>query len=287
VREMLRRLSTAQHEAFWRDGVVFPVRACSAAEAARLAARFAELEHHDGGRIHKRHNEKPHLLLRWASDLIRDAGILDAVEDLIGPDLMAWQSGFFAKHPRDGGYVSWHQDATYWGLSSADVVNVWLALTPSTLANGCMQVIPGSHLDALPHRDTFAARNMLSRGQEVSVAVDESKAVAVELQPGEMSLHHVRIVHGSADNAGEVPRIGYAIRYIAAHVRQTSGTRDSATLVRGADRYGNFELEPAPASDFHPDAVAYHAQMLAYQADLRYRGAARGPSYEPVADGGP
>ncbi|MGH7187143.1 MAG: phytanoyl-CoA dioxygenase family protein, partial [Pseudomonadota bacterium] len=163
-----------------------------------------------------------------------------------------------------------------WGLSTPDVVTAWVAFTPSTVESGCMRVIPGSHLvDQLPHRDTFADGNLLSRGQEVAVKVDEGKALDVVLEPGQMSLHHVLIVHGSGPNRSHHRRIGYSIRYVAAHVSQISGVRHSATLVRGADRFGNFDHEPAPRFDFDPDAVAYHDALAERLEKILYRGAKR------------
>ena len=134
----------------------------------------------------------------------------------------------------------------------------------------------------LPHTDTFADGNMLSRGQEVVVEVDERDALDVVLEPGEMSLHHVRIIHGSKANTGTQPRIGFTIRYIPTRLRQMSGAQDSATLVRGTDVYRHFETEPVPMADFDPDAVAYHSRMLGWQAALRYAGSQRGPTYESV-----
>jgi non-haem Fe2+, alpha-ketoglutarate-dependent halogenase len=276
-------LSQEQVARFERDGIVFPLRCFPAGAMAAYAARFAAAERRDGGTLLKRHNEKPHLLMRWLNDLMREPAILDSVEALIGPDILVWQSGFFAKKPGDGGFVSWHQDSTYWGLSSPDVVSAWIAFTPSNPSNGCMRVVPGSHLrDQLPHADTFADGNMLSRGQEVAVDVDERDALDVILEPGEMSLHHVRIIHGSKANMGAQPRIGFTVRYIPTRVRQTSGVQDSATLVRGTDVYRHFESEPVPMADFDPDAVAYHSRMLGWQAELRYAGAQRGPTYESV-----
>jgi len=275
------RLSPAQIERFNRDGVLFPIRCFPESAMDGYAAKFAAAEERDGGKLLKRHNEKPHLLMRWLNDLIRAPEILDPVADLIGPDILVWQSGFFAKKPGDGGFVSWHQDSTYWGLSSPDVVSAWIAFTPSNPSNGCMRVVPGSHTrDQLPHADTFGGDNMLSRGQEVAVEVKESDALDIVLKPGEMSLHHVRIIHGSKANTGAMPRIGFTVRYIPTHVRQVSGARDSATLVRGTDKYGHFEHEPIPRADFDAEAVAYHARMLDWQAQLRYAGAARGPQYE-------
>lgn len=274
-------LSPEQIARYERDGVIFPIRCLPAGAMDGYAAKFATAEQRDGGRLLKRNNEKPHLLMRWLNDLMRDPAILDPVEALIGPNILVWQSGFFAKRPGDGGFVSWHQDSTYWGLSSPDVVSAWIAFTPSNTTNGCMRVVPGSHTrDQLPHADTFADGNMLSRGQEVAVKVDESDALDIVLEPGEMSLHHVRIVHGSKMNTGVMPRIGFTVRYIPTHVRQASGVRDSATLVRGVDAFRHFDAEPIPKADFDVDAVAYHAQMLEWQAQIRYAGAQRGPSYE-------
>jgi ectoine hydroxylase-related dioxygenase (phytanoyl-CoA dioxygenase family) len=218
-------------------------------------------------------NRKPHLLLTWLNELIRDPRILDRVEDILGPNILCWGSGFFTKNAHDPARVTWHQDATYWGLSEPDIVTAWVAFTPSTPENGCMRVVPGTHtLQQLPHRETFAADNLLSRGQEIAVDVDPSKAVDIVLAPGQMSLHHVLLVHGSEPNSSDHRRIGFAIRYVPTYVRQLTGVRDSATLVRGTDEYDNFVLEPAPVSDFHPDAVAFHSEMLAANDQILYRG---------------
>ena len=111
------------------------------------------------------------------------------------------------------------QDGAYWGLSSHDVVTAWLALTPSTRQSGCMQVVPGTHHEQVRHEDKFDETNMLSRGQEIAVTVDPATVIDVELAPGEMSLHHVLLFHGSERNRAEHPRIGFAIRYVATHVR--------------------------------------------------------------------
>jgi non-haem Fe2+, alpha-ketoglutarate-dependent halogenase len=273
---MPKVLSEAEIERFRRDGYLCPLPVASEAEAASFRASLEAVEAHDGGRLARSTNQKPHLLLPWLNRLIRHPRILDAVEDLLGPNLFCWGSGFFSKPAGDPAYISWHQDSTYWGLSEPDVVTAWLAFTPSTVEAGCMRVMPCSHLkDQLPHKDTFAADNLLSRGQEVAVTVDERQAVDIVLQPGEMSLHHVRLIHGSEPNRADHPRIGYAIRYVPTYVRQISGIPDSATLVRGADKLGNFEHEPSPRADFAADAVAFHAALLERQAKILYAGAAQ------------
>jgi non-haem Fe2+, alpha-ketoglutarate-dependent halogenase len=281
---MTKALSDRQLEHYRRDGCLFPLPAFSAVEAAAFRAKLGSLEQREGGKISARTNRKPHLLLPWLNEVIRHPPILDAVEDIIGPNILCWSSGFFAKGAGDGALVSWHQDSTYWGLSEPEVVTAWVAFTPSTVESGCMRVVPGSHqLDQVPHRDTFAKNNLLSRGQEIEVEVDESCAVDVTLEPGQMSLHHVRLIHGSAPNRSGHPRIGYAIRYIATRIRQITGVPDSATLVRGEDGYGNFVLEPVPRFDFAPDAVAFHAAMLENNTRILYAGADHAPGYNVPA----
>jgi non-haem Fe2+, alpha-ketoglutarate-dependent halogenase len=161
-------------------------------------------------------------------------------------------------------------------LEPPDTITAWVAFSDSVVANGAMRVIPRSHLmDQLAHRDTFAPNNLLSRGQEISVEVDEREAVAPELRVGEMSLHHVRLIHGSDPNPSDDRRIGFAIRYIPTYVRQVVGGRDSATLVRGEDRFRHFEAEQRPVFDMAPDAVAHHAAVTGLFAQILMRDTGR------------
>ena len=271
---MPKRLSEAQVEQYRRDGILFPIDALDPAEAAGLRRRVEALAAQEGGKLSRSTNHKPHLLLPWLAELIRDPRLLDPVEDVLGPDILCWGSGFFWKPAKDPAFISWHQDSTYWGLSHADIVTAWVALTPSTPESGCMRVVPGTHnRDQVAHKDTFAENNLLSRGQEIAVEVEEHEAVDVVLQPGQMSLHHVRLFHGSEPNRAGEPRIGYAIRFIPTYISQTSGVRDSATLVRGQDRYGHFDLEPRPRADFDPACVAYHQAVLERATQILYSGA--------------
>lgn len=256
-----------------RLGYHFPIRAFPPEEAEGLLGRLQATEAKLGGRLSGRMNQKPHLLFPWVYDVVTHPAVLDAVESVLGPDLLCWSSQFFIKGAGDPAYVSWHQDGTYWGLSSPDVVTAWIAFTPSLPESGCMRVVPGTHLSKVPHIDTFARDNLLSRGQEVAVQVEEKDAVDITLQPGEMSLHHVLIVHGSEPNRAGWPRIGFAIRYIPTHLRQTGGERDSALLVRGTDRYGHFDHETAPEEDLHPHALARHKAILDRQLAILYRDA--------------
>lgn len=271
----MKRLS-AEAAAFYRKhGYFAPVRVLSAEEAERLRGR---LEAHEAahGRLQGPMRHKSHLLFTWLDELIRHPAILDAVEDLIGPNILVWGSSFFVKERRDASYVSWHQDSTYWGLDPADIVTAWVALSDSTAANGAMRVIPDSHLlDQIAHRDTFAPGNLLSRGQEIAVAVNEAEARMLELKAGEMSLHHVRLIHGSDPNPSDDRRIGFAIRYLPTHVRQVVGLHDSATLVRGEDSYGHFLPEQRPEFDLSPAALALHAAITGAHQQLLMRDTGR------------
>ena len=270
---MTRRLSDADVARYRRDGILFPVDVMPPAEAQEMLQRLQAVERAQGGRLSGRNNQKPHLLHPWMDQLVRHPAILDAVEDVLGPNLFCWGSQFFAKDAGDTAYVSWHQDGTYWGLSSPDVVTAWVALTPSIPENGCMRVVPGTQLRQVAHEDTFAQSNLLSRGQEIAVKVDEAKVVDVVLQPGQMSLHHVLIFHGSEPNQSDIRRVGFAIRYVPTHVSQTSGIRESALLVRGVDEFGHFDHEMSPEADMHPAAVARHKEVIDRQMQILYAGA--------------
>lgn len=280
---MPKMLTQAQIERFWQDGYVAPVRVMSEAEAQAIRGRLEAFEKSSGGPLRGDLRHKSHLLFTWLADLIRKDTIVDAIEDLYGPNLLCWTTNFFIKEARNPAFVSWHQDSTYWGLSKPDVVTAWVALSPSHAGNGAMEVIPGTHtMDQIPHRDTFDKDNLLTRGQEVAVEVDQSKAVRLDLRPGEMSLHHVRLVHGSPPNPSDDRRIGFAIRYIPTHVRQVQG-EDSATLVRGVDDDRTFEHEPRPSRDMDPALVALHKQIAERNAKILYRGTTVSSYNDPQA----
>jgi non-haem Fe2+, alpha-ketoglutarate-dependent halogenase len=270
---MPKLLSRAEIDRFHEDGFLAPIRVMSEAEALDYRRRLERFEASTGGPMAGDLRHKPHLLFTGLADLVRHPRILDTVDDLYGPDLLCWSSSFFIKEQESPAFVSWHQDSTYWGLSRPDVVTAWVAFTPANESNGAMQVIPGSHhRDQIPHRDTFAKHNLLTRGQEVAVDVDERQAVRLDLRPGEMSLHHVRLVHGSPPNTSDDRRIGFAIRYIPTSVSQVAGDEDSATLVRGEDRHGHFAPEPRPRADLEPRMLALHRQITERNARILYRG---------------
>lgn len=271
-------LSHQEVRNFSERGYHFPKRILSSHEAFDYRTKLEAFERSQGGPLSGAMRNKSHLLFTWIDELVRHPAILDAVEAILGANLLVWSSSFFSKEANDPAYVSWHQDSTYWGLSAPDVVTAWVGFTDSNVSNGCMQVIPGTHLvDQLPHKDTFAQNNLLTRGQEVQVEVNTNDAVDVIVQAGEMSLHHVRLVHGSPPNQSNDRRIGYAIRYVPTYVYQTAGKRDSAMLVRGIDTYKHFDPEPRPIVDFGADERAFHAAANEESMRILYRGTDKAP----------
>ncbi len=269
---MGKMLSAAQIADFERDGYLFPLRAFSAAEARGYRDALEAYEAETGDAIHSNMRHKVHLLFRWADEIVHHPRILDAVAEILGPDLLCWTTNFFIKEAEDPAFVSWHQDSTYWGLEPSDVVTAWVAFTDAPVESGAMKFLPGSHkFDQIAHRDTYAAENLLTRGQEIEMEVDEADAVDVPLKAGEFSLHHIRLVHGSEPNTTPDRRIGLAIRYIPTYVRQVK-IDDSATLVRGRDRHDNFEHEPRPAADLDPAALAAHTAAIQRMLGTVYSG---------------
>jgi len=267
-------LSAATLEAFRETGFHFPVPVLTRDEARSYRQRLEACEAANGGALTGNRRHKVHLLFPWAQELVRHPRILDAVEDLLGPDLLCWTTSMFTKEPRTPGFVTFHQDSTYWGIEPKVAVTAWVALSDCPVESGPMRFVPGSHKTQLTHRDTFHAENLLTRGQEVEAAVDEASAATVVLRAGEMSLHHVMLVHGSGPNESDDRRIGLAIRYLPTSVRQTK-LRDGATLVRGEDRFGHFDLEPAPQADGDPAAVEAHRMAMERQVAVFYEGTDR------------
>jgi len=260
---MPKILSAEQVANFERDGFLFPIRVMSEQQAGVYRDRLTEYERTTGEPIQSNMRHNVHLLFTWADELIRHPAILDAVEDVLGPNLLCWITNFFIKEANDPAFVSWHQDSTYWGLDPSDVVTAWVALSDAPVQSGAMKMIPGSHKwDQIPHKDTFDENNLLSRGQEIEVDVDDKDGVCMPLKAGEISLHHIRTCHGSEPNTTDHRRIGLAIRYIPSYVRQVNVARDGAVLVRGVDEFNNFEADPSPKTDLDTNAISAHTHSV-------------------------
>lgn len=276
-------LTAAQLQQYHRDGFALPVSILSAPETALCRQRLDELVQRSGRSLTPRTRVKPHLYLKWVSDVIRHPRVVGAVTDVLGRDVLLWRSTFFIKAAGDSAYTAWHQDSVYWRFDCGDVMSVWVALTDSTVANGCVRFVPGSHRQPeMPHRPAFDRRNVLLRGQVISAEIPLDRTVPAVLAAGQASVHHVGIVHGSLPNQTPTMRAGLVLRFIAAHARRT-GLRESAMLVSGNDSYGYFDHEPVPRLDDDPLALAYHRRAVRSYVMEVLQGILRHPSPRQLA----
>src|SRR5438309_6448691 len=271
---MPMKLPPAQVESYERDGFLSPNVALTSREAADYRGRLEAFEAAVGGPLTSdgtdaRYRSRTHVLLSWVHSLTRHPAILDAVEDLIGPNILVYTSTWFIKEPESAAIAAWHQDATYFGLRPYVHVTAWLALTDATAGNGCMEFLPGSNrLGQLPHRAGVVASSVNRAGQAVVGQVDDAPAVHAPLRAGEFSLHHTLCLHRSPPNRSSGRRIGLAISYVPTHVRHLGVVHKTpAMLVRGVDTFGHFTLEPAPAADLDASArAAYERSYDGYRA---------------------
>lgn len=274
---MTKILTPEQVRQFDEQGYVFPLRAFGPERAADYRRRIEAYEAQAGHDANRTLKIKGHLAFPWLMDIATEPAILDAVEDLIGPDILLFGASVFAKNGRDPRYVSWHQDSAYFGLTPHREVTAWVAFTDATPEMGCLRVLPGSHRGpALKHVETFAADNMLAKGQTLT-GIDESKAVEMPLSAGEFSLHHEQIAHSSLPNRSNDRRIGFAFFFIPAEVRPLAG-RGRATLVRGTDRHGHWDPDDLPRFDLDPVSMAQLAGTWGAYKDGEVRQAADMPA---------
>ena len=229
---------------FERDGIVFPIPVLPPEKTSAYRVCFAELERLAGRPLHRVGN--PTRYFAWAFCLATEPAVLDAVEAVLGPDLLVAGSLVLCKYPRDPGFVAWHQDNYYSNLHLTPSLSAWIALLDSTAENGCMRVVPGSHRKGvLPHEEMGDADNLLNQGQEIRVEVNEAEAIEVVLGAGEMSLHHTAIIHGSRPNRSDTMRLGFIVRFVtSAYDLATQQT--PFLLVRGSAGNGNVNLAAPP-----------------------------------------
>ena len=273
---MINPLLLKQISTYEAEGILFPIDVLSENEASTFLNRLDETIALMGANPKTENLHQLFLNFKWAYDLATHPKVLNAVESLLGPNLLLWGTSVFAKKAFDSGFISWHQDETYWGLDSGKITTAWIALTESSIENGCMRVIPGSQALAIqPHHETYAKENLLSRGQEITVKVSEEEAIDVVLNPGQMSLHHAKIIHGSNANTSDKKRIGFAARYINPSVTH-SGYDQPVALVRGEDTHGNFELlkEPPNNKDLNTTVESHLRAAREHATELsKFRGA--------------
>ncbi|MES2564739.1 MAG: phytanoyl-CoA dioxygenase family protein [Pseudomonadota bacterium] len=258
-----------------KDGYFFPYDVISRTEAALLLADLEAAEGElasDPARLSMLRSFPAQLLPSFA-EVVCHPRLIAAVSQIIGPDLLLWGSGLFIKEPGSKSYVSWHQDLNYWGLDGDQEVTAWLALTPATVENGCMRFVPGSHEKKIvPHIDSFAQDNLLTRGQEIAVEVNEARAVDVVLRAGQASLHHGHLFHASNPNGTNARRIGAALRYVAPSMKQNSGDKLLVSHVSGKDEYGHFNVAPAPTGRMLEEDFDRVSRNMEVKRGILYQG---------------
>lgn len=276
------QLSDDQVEHYRDNGYLFPLDIFNAVLVDMIRAEL-EQAHADAVNLGLE-NEWPqltrantHYLLPFVYQVATAPPLLDAVESILGPDILLWSAEFFIKGAHTDKMVSWHQDLTYWGLGETDdEITAWLALSEVNVESGCMRFLPGSHQQRLlPHRDTFDETNLLSRGQQIEVEVDEDDAVDVVLRPGQVSLHHGRLFHASGPNLSDHDRIGLVFRFLTPDVRQRVSERDYAMQVRGIDSQGNWIHVAPPTRSFAPADLALYQRIKEDQSAALAEGAAQ------------
>jgi len=263
-------------EHYSRKGYVYPLRVMTVNRANdyKRTLEAAEEMYHDDSVATGLLTWTAGIVLPFVDEIVRLPAIVDPVKTILGDDVLSMAASFFIKEPKSPTFVSWHQDLTYWGYEGVSEVTAWVALTEASKRNGCMWFLPESQQQELvDHQDTFEKTNMLSRGQEVMVDVDEADAVAITLQPGEMSLHHGHMFHSSTPNTSPERRIGLAIRYVSPSMFQISGRRPFAHLVAGRDRYGHFQLLDPPTKVMANGDIEKARQAMAMHEETSYDGA--------------
>ncbi len=258
-------LSAEQVERYRWDGYLFPLPALSPDELAACTDGLGRFEHRLGTTLtaaDRKWRSAAYVFLPWVDALVRHRRILDAVESLIGPDILVFTSTFFIKEPATPSFAAWHQDATYFGLDPHEHVTAWVALTDASCEAGCMEAVSSRGMPRqLAHAALGLAHSINGGGQAIVEPFDQSGAAAMALSAGSFSLHHTLARHRSAPNRAAHRRIGLGISYVPAKVRTLGSFRLPALLVRGHDCFGHFDLLPPPQGELDPAAIERHERV--------------------------
>jgi ectoine hydroxylase-related dioxygenase (phytanoyl-CoA dioxygenase family) len=257
-------------DSYERDGFLFPIDAFDAEEAAAWAREIAALPTPALAAHRAPWVQKAYLLLPSLDALMRDPRLTGPVASILGEDLLVLSADLFIKPPRTQKKITWHQDVNYWGLEPMQVLTAWVAFIGAAPENGCMRYSRGGHRARLRHIERKTDDNMLTRGQEIAVEIDDSTVVDVCLRPGQVAFHDGLTPHASGANNTDATRTGFAIRYAPTRAKQTSGPPITARLVRGSDSFGHFELEGGPYRALSDEALAAHQRALAPHAASAY-----------------
>ena len=239
-------LTADQIDHYRNKGYLSPVSALTSSEAKEIRNEIEKIEKNWPGALDGINRNYVHLISPILNKVCLNKNILDAVESIIGKNILICGTTLFIKEKKEMGFVSFHQDAKYIGLEPNNWVTVWLAVTDTNENNGCMRMLPGSHKENLKfHEEKFDKNNLLTRGQTIKdVSLDKTDPII--LKAGEISLHHPLIVHGSGLNNSDDRRIGFVIQsYIGTNVNQVIG-KMYVQKARGEDKHNYHEYSEIP-----------------------------------------
>ncbi len=271
-------LSSNQLKQYEDQGYISPIEVLSSSEALEAREEIELIEKKMPNEIDKSGRYNVHLISPKLDSIVHNSKILDAVESIIGKNILVCSTTLFIKNPNEQGFVSYHQDAKYIGLEPHNWVTAWVALTDSNENNGCMKMWPKSHLNIKDHNEKFNEGNLLTRGQTVE-NVPEEEVKSIELKAGQMSLHHPRVVHGSGINKSNDRRIGFVIQsYIGTNVKQTLG-KNSVQIARGEDNYHYHEIINRANALMSEEGILLRKKENDYLQEIFYKGAKQKGSY--------
>tara|TARA_B100000035_G_scaffold303604_1_gene302368 strand:+ start:1018 stop:1845 length:828 start_codon:yes stop_codon:yes gene_type:complete len=241
-------LSPNQLKQYKDEGFVSPINIFSKDKAKEIRNEIELIEKKIPHELENSGRYNAHLISPLLDEVTHNSKILDAVQSLIGENILVCGTTLFIKNPNEKGFVSFHQDAKYIGLEPYNWVTAWVAITDSNEKNGCMRMWSGSHKNSLKeHEQKFNKGNLLTRGQTVK-NVPKKDTTPLILEAGQMSLHHPTVVHGSDLNKSDDRRIGFVIQsYIGTNVKQILG-KNSVQLARGFDKFNYHEKIGRPKS---------------------------------------
>ena len=272
-------LSSNQLKQYEDEGFVSPINIFTKKKAKEIRNEIELIENKIPGELEKSGRYNAHLISPLLDEVTHNSKILDAVESIIGKNILVCGTTLFVKNPNEKGFVSYHQDAKYIGLEPYNWVTAWVAITDSNENNGCMRMWSGSHEDSLKEHDqNFNEGNLLTRGQTVR-NVPKEKTKPLILKAGQMSLHHPTVVHGSDLNKSDDRRIGFVIQsYIGTNVKQILG-KNSVQLARGTDKFNYHEKIERPKSLLNKNDLKTKKKENDNLQDIFYKGSSKKGSY--------
>ena len=272
-------LNSNQLKQYEEEGFVSPLDIFSKDKALDIRNEIEYIENKIPNELEKSGRYNAHLISPLLDEVTHNSKILDAVQSLIGKNILVCGTTLFIKNPYEKGFVSYHQDAKYIGLEPHNWVTAWVAITDSNEENGCMRMWSGSHKDSLKdHDQKFNEGNLLTRGQTIK-NVPKEKTTPLILKAGQMSLHHPTVVHGSDLNKSNDRRIGFVIQsYIGTNVKQVLG-KNGVQLARGVDEFNYHEKIDRPKFLLREKDLKLKKKENDNLQDIFYKGSSKKGSY--------